>query len=57
MVMEYYFLPISLISSDVITNKTLIRSLLCKRRSSYFLEKTPQVFGNIEINAAVVSQT
>jgi len=36
MVIEYSFPRISFISSYIITNKTLILYLFCKRRSSYF---------------------
>jgi len=36
MVIEYSLPHISVISSYIIANKTLILSLFCKRRSSYF---------------------
>jgi len=40
MVIEYSFPRFSFISSYIITNKTLILSFFCKRRSSYFFRKT-----------------
>jgi len=40
MTIEYSLPRISLISSYIITNKTLILSLFCQRRSSYFPTKT-----------------
>jgi len=40
MVIEYSLPRISFISSYIITNKALILSLFCKRRSSYFPQKT-----------------
>ena len=39
-VIEYPLPCASFISSYIITNKTLILSLFCKRRSSYFFAKT-----------------
>ena len=56
MVIEYHLPRISFISGYIITNKTLILYLFCKRRSSYFPKKT-HVVGKIEINTAIVSQT
>jgi len=44
MVIEYSLPHISLISSYIITNKTLILSLFCKRRSSYFPAKKPRMW-------------
>ena len=40
MVIEYSLPHISFISSYIITNKTLILSIFCKRRSSYVSAKT-----------------
>jgi len=42
MLIEHSFQRISLISSYIITNKTLILSLFCKRRLSYFSAKKPR---------------
>jgi len=39
MVIEYSLPRISFLSSYIITNKTLILSLFCKRQSSYFPAK------------------
>jgi len=41
MVIEYSLPHISIISSYIIANKTLILSLFCRRRSSYFPTKNP----------------
>jgi len=57
LVIEYFFPRISFISSYIITNKTLILSLFCKRRSSYFFRKNAHVVGKSEINTVIVSQT
>jgi len=58
MVIEYS-LParILVISSYIIANKTVILSLFCKRRLSYFPAKKTHVVETNEINNASVSQT
>ena len=50
MVMKFSLLSISLISSYIIKNKTLILSLLCLRAKI-------NLVGKIEINTSIVSET
>jgi len=50
MVMKFSLLSISLISSYIIKNKTLILSLLC-------LPAKINLVGKIEINTSIVSET
>ena len=58
MVIEYSLQRILLISSYIIANKTLILSLFCKRRSSYFpAKKSVRGVEKAEINTVIVSQT
>jgi len=53
---EYSLPRISVISSYIIANKTVILSLFCKRLSSYFPAKKRTWSNKNEINA-IVSQT
>ena len=58
MIIEHSLPRILGISSHIIANKTLILSLFCKRRSSYFpAKKTSTWSKENEINTAIVSQT
>jgi len=59
MVIEYSLPRISIISSYINTNKTLIIFLFCKLRPSYFppQKKTTCVVREIKINTAIAFQT